>query len=541
MARYKNSVIILFSDEKERLSVCLDSVLKQNDDSFQIILGCYGTDKYTREIAEKAEKDEYIVSLVTSPNNSKAEARTLAIAEATGKYITFVDPMDVLFPTFVSELSAEAELYKTDAVFSIVSCPTRSIGRNNDIVYRYLRGKKYTPKDFFTGNLHSGDHLHLMGVMFRRGFLAELHNLDVYDDEMIWMPCVLSYTKTYYYLPKALYIDGNKARGISKTGIQLAQYRIAMMNAIVAESNPELVKYVTFGAAKRLNIYRKNSESFPQLYAQAIHDLRENVAGTEFIQRDSYLRDDIERYLSDDFKIIPPLVYYADFGKTAHTPFNAACIDSWKKYYAIEGTELVCLNESNCDLEHIPKIKEAYKNGNYKLVNEYFLLETLCRTGGVAVSQGLVATAPLGKKLTFSLMLGWQDNDALFDKIFGCAAGDKYIAKIRTAFIARLEKGETEFVLKNSINDIILPLCNNIGGKGMIVNETIGIFSPLIFVTNLATDGNVSELVPEGLEDLYMQGYKVVTDVALRQSRKLIEVSYKKEIDRLRRYNKDFV
>lgn len=540
MARYSISVIVLFSDEKQALKTCVESILNQTSQSYQILLADCGGEEETRKIADDYADNNYIIDKIVPEKIGRAAARNAALEQATGKYVTFVDPSDTILPTFLQEMYAEAELYSADAVFSIVNSSDEKTKQPTEIIYRYLRGKKYSPKDFLTGNLHTGNHLHTMAAFFRRHYAAQVETARDFDDDFIWLPIVVSYSKTFVYLPKALYNEGSHSSIIHRSGRDLMKYRLYAMDSIFVGGNPALSGHLAYGIVKRLNFYRKNSRYYPHIYAQAIHSVRGVLNGTHPLRKDNYLRDDIERFLKDNFCVIPPNVYYADFGNSEITDFDRSCIDSWKRNFVQEESELTLLNEQNCDLKHVPEIQQAYDKKNFSLVNEYFLLETICRTGGVGVAYGLVATAPLAKKLTFSLLLGWQDNNLLFDKIIGCVAGDKYAQKILSAFMTRVRNGETENVLKLAINDTILPLCKDAGGRGMILDETVGIFSPLIFVTNLATDGNVSEYVPHGFEELYMQGYKVVTDAAIRQSRQLIEASLKEDIERLRRFNKDY-
>lgn len=105
------SIIIPVYNAEKFLPECLDSVLRQDYPSFELLLIDDGSTDGSGEIADRyAEKDSRIV-VVHQPNTGVSAARNRGVAEARGEYIAFVDADDRVTPSYLSHLlSPQADL-----------------------------------------------------------------------------------------------------------------------------------------------------------------------------------------------------------------------------------------------------------------------------------------------------------------------------------------------------------------------------------------------------------------------------------------------
>ena len=98
------SIIIPVYNDEKFLPECLDSVLRQDYPSFELLLIDDGSTDGSGEIADRyAEKDSRIV-VVHQPNTGVSAARNRGVAEARGEYIAFVDADDRVTPSYLSHL-----------------------------------------------------------------------------------------------------------------------------------------------------------------------------------------------------------------------------------------------------------------------------------------------------------------------------------------------------------------------------------------------------------------------------------------------------
>lgn len=112
------SVIIPVYNVEQYLNKCLDSVINQDFDSFEIIIVDDGSTDGSLETAKEYE-DKYRnkIKLITQTNKGSGGARNTGIEAAQGKYIMFVDSDDTIKPGTLSYLYQEIQRADADIAF----------------------------------------------------------------------------------------------------------------------------------------------------------------------------------------------------------------------------------------------------------------------------------------------------------------------------------------------------------------------------------------------------------------------------------------
>ncbi|MCM3574708.1 glycosyltransferase [Mesobacillus subterraneus] len=124
----KISVIIPIFNVDKFLSQCLDSVLAQTFESLEIILVNDGsTDGCARICDEYRDKDPRI-KVIHKKNGGVSSARNKGIDIATGDYLAFVDPDDVIDNNMYLKLLYAAERSGAD----IAVCPIKTFNHINN-------------------------------------------------------------------------------------------------------------------------------------------------------------------------------------------------------------------------------------------------------------------------------------------------------------------------------------------------------------------------------------------------------------------------
>ena len=88
------SIIIPIYKVEKYLHKCVDSILTQDYDNFEIILVDDGSPDKCPEICDRYAKDDLRVKVIHKTNGGLSSARNVGIKAATGKYVIFVDSDD---------------------------------------------------------------------------------------------------------------------------------------------------------------------------------------------------------------------------------------------------------------------------------------------------------------------------------------------------------------------------------------------------------------------------------------------------------------
>ena len=110
------SIIIPVYNVKNYLKKCLDSVLAQTFQNFEVLLVDDGSSDGTEKICDEYAAMDARIHVTHKENGGVSEARNLALRQAKGKFFLFFDGDDYVLPECLEELYYVAEEKKVDAV-----------------------------------------------------------------------------------------------------------------------------------------------------------------------------------------------------------------------------------------------------------------------------------------------------------------------------------------------------------------------------------------------------------------------------------------
>lgn len=113
----KVSVIIPVYNVEKYLNECVDSVLSQTYQNFEIILVDDGSTDKSGDICDKYASDDDRIKVVHKENGGLSDARNCGLKEAQGEYIYFLDSDDFICETALEEAYTKIEKEKCDFVF----------------------------------------------------------------------------------------------------------------------------------------------------------------------------------------------------------------------------------------------------------------------------------------------------------------------------------------------------------------------------------------------------------------------------------------
>lgn len=120
------TIIVPIYKVEKYLAKCIDSILKQSFNDFELFLINDGSPDKCGEICEKYAKKDKRIKVIHKENEGVSSARNLGIEMAHGEYIAFVDPDDTIEPNMYSLLLEKAINHQVDMVI----CPIRTVNIN---------------------------------------------------------------------------------------------------------------------------------------------------------------------------------------------------------------------------------------------------------------------------------------------------------------------------------------------------------------------------------------------------------------------------
>ena len=115
------SVIIPVYNTEKYLSACIDSVLQQDNVSFEIILVDDGSTDSSANICDTYAKDYDNIKAIHIQNSGPATAKNIGLKHVQGNYIALTDSDDKMEPLMLFKMVSAGYKYDADIRTCITS------------------------------------------------------------------------------------------------------------------------------------------------------------------------------------------------------------------------------------------------------------------------------------------------------------------------------------------------------------------------------------------------------------------------------------
>ncbi len=200
---YKISVIIPAYNSEKYISSCLNSIINQSFDDFEVIVINDGSCDKTGEIALEYAKKDKRIKYFSQKNKGPSSARNLGIKEAKGEYILFVDCDDWLNSDYLRELYGAIIKNGSDIAVS-------NLIRKGKYKYkhRFNYKEEKTAQDLAqkTKLLKVPLCCYATGKLYKKELVENQPFIDgVFFEDMMWLPEVIKKSKKIVTAPEAIY------------------------------------------------------------------------------------------------------------------------------------------------------------------------------------------------------------------------------------------------------------------------------------------------------------------------------------------------
>lgn len=198
----KISVIIPIYNKAEYIGGCLNSLLQQEFDDFEVICVCDGSTDNSAEICnEWAAKDQRIRA-IHKDNGGVTAARKRGVEEAQGQYLMFVDADDKLLPGALKTMYQAIEQSQADEVIATF---TTHEGIPSPVVYQGFTPVEPLIKAIMTSKNRFPV---LWGIIFRRELLTDVLNIPreiIEGEDKLMQVKVLIKQPKVFFIPQPVY------------------------------------------------------------------------------------------------------------------------------------------------------------------------------------------------------------------------------------------------------------------------------------------------------------------------------------------------
>lgn len=142
------SVIIPVYKCEKYLVQCIESVLNQTFQDFELILVDDGSPDFSPQICDEYKKKDNRIQVIHKENGGVSSARNEGIKVSRGEYITFIDSDDYVDAEMFEYLYKKAKEYLTDIVVSgLVMDKWKNDEITEKTIYKIQNSKVYTSKE----------------------------------------------------------------------------------------------------------------------------------------------------------------------------------------------------------------------------------------------------------------------------------------------------------------------------------------------------------------------------------------------------------
>lgn len=140
------SVIVPVYNVEKYINECIESILAQSFEDFELILVDDGSTDSSGAICDRYAERDPRVKVIHKENGGVSSARNVGIRTAKGTYITFVDSDDMVKKTMLMEYHTAMKKNDVDIIISGLIFFYEDTGKRED--FCLLEGKFYVKDDF---------------------------------------------------------------------------------------------------------------------------------------------------------------------------------------------------------------------------------------------------------------------------------------------------------------------------------------------------------------------------------------------------------
>lgn len=204
------SVIIPVYNVEEYIEQCIDSILVQSYQNWEIILVDDGSTDRSGQICKNYAHKDNRIKVFTKKNTGQADSRNYGVCQACGDYFLFVDSDDYIAPDTLEVLckvihqNEMVDVVLSEGMYSVYGQKTELCKYWDSSEYEGMSGRDTLLRTMKTasnwspcGKCYKLSYWKERGFSFKTGILAE--DFELIDKTVLEATCVFMIPAFYYY------------------------------------------------------------------------------------------------------------------------------------------------------------------------------------------------------------------------------------------------------------------------------------------------------------------------------------------------------
>lgn len=198
----KISIVIPVYNKAAYIDGCMECLLQQDFDSFEVICVCDGSTDNSGEICDQWAGKDQRIRVIHKDNSGVTAARRRGVEEAQGQYVMFVDADDKLLPGALKTMYQAIEQSQADEVIATF---TTHEGVASPVVYQGFTPVEPLIKAIITSKNRFPV---LWGIIFRRELLSDVldtpREIIEGEDKLMQVKILMKQPKVFF-IPQPIY------------------------------------------------------------------------------------------------------------------------------------------------------------------------------------------------------------------------------------------------------------------------------------------------------------------------------------------------
>lgn len=202
------SIIVPVYNVAPYLKEGLDSVLSQSVQDIEVICINDGSTDSSLSILNDYALNDKRVKVLSQTNRGVSVARNVGIEKASGEFITFFDPDDIVLSNMYERMLDKCLSYHLDTII----CAFKTTQSDAPVIHDFMRDQVVSPVELISHctNWHSSSALCFSWRMVFRTELIKINGIKYHPDisigeDALFNLTVLFHSRNTYYLPEPLY------------------------------------------------------------------------------------------------------------------------------------------------------------------------------------------------------------------------------------------------------------------------------------------------------------------------------------------------
>lgn len=487
----KVSIIVPVYNVERYIRDCLESLIKQTIDSYEVIVINDGSPDSSQDIIDEyVAKYPDIVKSYIKENGGLGSARNYGLQYAKGEYIGFVDSDDWVDAKMFESMYNMA----LNSDYDIVLCDFTEIydGWKSGWTAKGYRGKSKTPTkiDFMLSCMNPAT---ACNKLIKKELFYICKFQECWYEDIATTPILLSYAENIGYLQLPLYYYRQQDQSITHT-----KRNVKSLDVIMAWNNAfnmckeELKSEVLYSIYTSIITFIRFKSEYADNYLDYVKKYKDIFVKNIYIKneiRDGMLENIFEK------RLIPKKIHYFWFGNNKKSELILKCIESWKTY--AEDYEIIEWNENNCDINECDYVKEAYEKRKWAFVADYFRIKKVYEHGGIYLDTDVELTNSIDILRLNNAFFAFESKKHINAATFGAIPKFPLLKNW-------LDTYNNDHLIKNdgsldTSNTIVIRLTNlliknyniSLNGKTQILKDDIKIYAPNILTLNMFDGENM--------------------------------------------------